>query len=191
MVKVTHNRLTQMAERLLAQEHAGFKAGRSAVEQIFNIHILIENTFSTVKICTITLLTSKVFDSLARGAVAREAEIQHWTGHSPNHSVAVRPFWNLCSAQWKNGRALSYDSGSAKELGLCKARCPYLTFKHVWSFKSLYFTYLQFNLYIVSFEVIKSVQSNNCHHIWQLKQILNTTAKFISKYFEIDGNKHR
>lgn len=77
MVKVTHNRLTRMAERLLAQEHAGFKAGRSAVEQIFNILILIENTFSTVKICTITLLTSKVFDSLARGAVAREAEIQH------------------------------------------------------------------------------------------------------------------
>ena len=42
MLRVILNRLTPKAEELLSEEQAGFRAGRSTVEQIFNVRILIE-----------------------------------------------------------------------------------------------------------------------------------------------------
>ena len=42
MLRVILNRLTQQAEELLAEEQAGFRAGRSTVEQIFNCRLIIE-----------------------------------------------------------------------------------------------------------------------------------------------------
>ena len=42
MLRVLLNRLKTQAEEILAEEQAGFRAGRSTVEQIFNCRILIE-----------------------------------------------------------------------------------------------------------------------------------------------------
>ncbi|GFR71232.1 endonuclease-reverse transcriptase [Elysia marginata] len=42
MLRVILNRLKPKAEEILAEEQAGFRAGRSTVEQIFNCRILIE-----------------------------------------------------------------------------------------------------------------------------------------------------
>ena len=42
MLKVILNRLKPQAEEIIAEEHAGFKAGRSTTEQIFNLRILCE-----------------------------------------------------------------------------------------------------------------------------------------------------
>ena len=42
MLRVILNRLKSQAEELLSEEQAGFRAGRSTVEQIFNCRILIE-----------------------------------------------------------------------------------------------------------------------------------------------------
>lgn len=42
MLKIILNRLKPIAEELLAEEQAGFRAGRSTVEQIFNCRVLIE-----------------------------------------------------------------------------------------------------------------------------------------------------
>ena len=42
MLRVILNRLKSKAEELLAEEQAGFRAGRSTVEQIFNCRVLIE-----------------------------------------------------------------------------------------------------------------------------------------------------
>lgn len=42
MLRVILNRLKKEAEEHLAEEQAGFRAGRSTVEQIFNCHILME-----------------------------------------------------------------------------------------------------------------------------------------------------
>ena len=36
------NRLKQQAEKIIAEEQAGFRAGRSTTEQIFNLQILCE-----------------------------------------------------------------------------------------------------------------------------------------------------
>ena len=40
MLKVILNRLKPQAEKLIAEEQAGFRAGRSTTEQIFNLCIL-------------------------------------------------------------------------------------------------------------------------------------------------------
>ena len=42
MLKITLNRLKPQAEKIIAEEQAGFKAGRSTTEQIFNPRILCE-----------------------------------------------------------------------------------------------------------------------------------------------------
>ena len=42
MLKVILNRLKPQAEELIAEEQAGFRAGRSTTEQIFNLRILCE-----------------------------------------------------------------------------------------------------------------------------------------------------
>ena len=40
MLKVILNRLKPQAEKIIAKEQAGFRAGRSTTEQIFNLRIL-------------------------------------------------------------------------------------------------------------------------------------------------------
>ena len=42
MLKTILNRLKPRVEKILAEEQAGFRAGRSTTEQIFNLHILCE-----------------------------------------------------------------------------------------------------------------------------------------------------
>ena len=42
MLKIILNRLKLQAEKIIAEEQAGFRAGRSTTEHIFNLHILCE-----------------------------------------------------------------------------------------------------------------------------------------------------
>ena len=42
MLKIMLNRLKPQAEKVIAEEQAGFRAGRSTTEQIFNLRILCE-----------------------------------------------------------------------------------------------------------------------------------------------------
>ena len=41
-LKIILNRLKPQAEKIIAEEQAGFRAGRSITEQIFNLRILCE-----------------------------------------------------------------------------------------------------------------------------------------------------
>ena len=43
MLKIIPYRLKPQAEKIIAEEQAGFRAGRSTTEQIFNLRILCEN----------------------------------------------------------------------------------------------------------------------------------------------------
>ena len=45
MLKVILNRLKPQAEEIIAEEQAGFRAGRSTTEQIFNLRILCVKYF--------------------------------------------------------------------------------------------------------------------------------------------------
>ena len=42
MLKIILNRLKPQAEKIIAEEEAGFRAGRSTTEQIFNLRILCD-----------------------------------------------------------------------------------------------------------------------------------------------------
>ena len=42
MLKIILNRLKPQAEKIIAEEQAGFRAGKSTTEQLFNLHILCE-----------------------------------------------------------------------------------------------------------------------------------------------------
>ena len=42
MLKIILNRLKTEAEKIIAEEQAGFRPGRSTTEQIFNLRILCE-----------------------------------------------------------------------------------------------------------------------------------------------------
>ena len=42
MLKIILNRLKPQVEKIIAEEQAGFRAGRSTTEQIFNLRILCE-----------------------------------------------------------------------------------------------------------------------------------------------------
>ena len=42
MLKIILNRLKPQAEKIIAEEQAGFRAGGSSTEQIFNLRILCE-----------------------------------------------------------------------------------------------------------------------------------------------------
>ena len=42
MLKIIQNRLKPHAEKIIAEEQAGFRSGRSTTEHIFNLHILCE-----------------------------------------------------------------------------------------------------------------------------------------------------
>ena len=42
MLKIILNRLKPQAEKVIVEEQAGFRAGRSTTEQIFNLRILCE-----------------------------------------------------------------------------------------------------------------------------------------------------
>ncbi len=54
MLKIILNRLKPQAEKIVAEEQAGFRAGRSTTEQIFNLRILCENISSTSKTSTMS-----------------------------------------------------------------------------------------------------------------------------------------
>ena len=45
MLKIILNRLKPQAEKIIAEEQAGFRVGRSITEQIFNLRILCEKYF--------------------------------------------------------------------------------------------------------------------------------------------------
>ena len=53
-LKVILNRLKPQEEKIIAEEQAGFRAGRSTTAQLFNLQILCENIFSTSKTSTMS-----------------------------------------------------------------------------------------------------------------------------------------
>ena len=54
MLKSILNRLKPQAEKIIAEEQAGFRAGRSTTEQIFILRILCEKYLNTSKTSTMS-----------------------------------------------------------------------------------------------------------------------------------------
>ena len=65
MLKIILNRLKQQAEKITAEEQAGFRAGRSTAEQIFNLQILSEKYLQHQQdICHVFIDFKKAFDRI-------------------------------------------------------------------------------------------------------------------------------
>ena len=58
MLRVILNRLKSKAEELLSEEQAGFRAGRSTVEQISTVGSSLKNTYNIRRTCSIISSTS-------------------------------------------------------------------------------------------------------------------------------------
>ena len=64
MLKVTLNRLKPKAEKIIAEEQAGFRAGRSTTEQIFNLRILCEKYLQRQQTSTMSVDFKEAFDKI-------------------------------------------------------------------------------------------------------------------------------
>ena len=59
MLRFLLNRLKPQAEKIIKEEQAGFRAGRSTTEQIFNLEYFVRNTYNTSKAFTMSSWTSR------------------------------------------------------------------------------------------------------------------------------------
>ena len=70
MLKVILNRLKPQAEKVIAEEQAGFRAGRSTSEQIFNLRILCEKYLQHKQdLYHVFIDVKKVFDRVWHAAL--------------------------------------------------------------------------------------------------------------------------
>ena len=70
MLKIKLNRLKPQAEKIIAEEQAGFRAERSTTEQIFNLRILCEKYLQHQQdLYHVFIDFKKVFDRVWRAAL--------------------------------------------------------------------------------------------------------------------------
>ena len=80
MLKIILNRLQPQAEEIIAEEQAGFRAGRSTKEQIFNLRILCEREIpaaSAESLPCLHRLQEGLWQGMARSLMGNFEEIQH------------------------------------------------------------------------------------------------------------------
>ena len=69
MLKIILNRLKPQVEKIIAEEQAGFRAGRSTTEQIFNIHILCKKYLQRQQDLYHVFIDFKAFDRVWHAAL--------------------------------------------------------------------------------------------------------------------------
>ena len=80
MLKVILTRLKPQAEKIFAEEQAGFRAGRSTTEQIINLRILCEKYLPRLR-----RLQESLQQGLACSFVGNHEEVQHQGQLYPSH----------------------------------------------------------------------------------------------------------
>ena len=70
MLKIILNRLKPQAEKIIAEEQAGFRTGRSTTEQIFNLSIQCEKYLQHQQdLCHVFIDFKKAFDRVCHAAL--------------------------------------------------------------------------------------------------------------------------
>ena len=87
MLKIVLDRLEPHAEKIIAEEQAGFRAGRSITEQIFNVGILCEKYLQHQQNLYHVLhrLQEAPGHGLACSFVGSHEEVQHQHQPYPSH----------------------------------------------------------------------------------------------------------
>ena len=91
MLKIVLNRLKPQVEKIIADEQAGSRAGRSTTEQIFNLQILCEKFFQYQQnLYHVFIDFKKAFEGLECSFVGNHEEVQHQHQPYPSHQ---KPLW--------------------------------------------------------------------------------------------------
>ena len=87
MLKITLNRLKPQAEKIIAEEQAGYRAGRSTTEQIFNLRILCEKISPAPArpLPCLHRLQEGLRQDLACSFVSNHEDAEHQRQAYPNH----------------------------------------------------------------------------------------------------------
>ena len=92
MLKIILNRLKPQAEKIIAEEQAGFRAGRSTTEQIFNLRILCEKYLQHQQDLYYVFidLQKGLRQGLACRFVGNHEEVQHQHKPYPSHQKPLQ-----------------------------------------------------------------------------------------------------
>ena len=86
MLKIILNRLKPQAEKIIAKDQAGFRAGRSTTEEIFNLRILCEKYLQHQQdLYHVFIDFKKAFDRVWHAAFGLHEEAQHQHKPYPSH----------------------------------------------------------------------------------------------------------
>ena len=87
MLRIILNRLKPQAEKIIVEEQAGFRAGRSTTEQIFNLRMLCEKYLQQRQdLYHVFIDFKKAFDrGFACRFVGNHEEVQHQHQRYPSH----------------------------------------------------------------------------------------------------------
>ena len=91
MLKIILNRLKPQVEKIIAEEQAGIRAGRSTTEQIFNLRILCKKYLQHQQDLYHVFKDFKgLWQDLACSFVGNHEEVQHQHQPYPSHQ---KPLW--------------------------------------------------------------------------------------------------
>ena len=129
MLKIILNRLQPQAEEIIAEKQAGFRAGRSTTEQIFNLRILCEKYLQHQQnLYHVFVDFKKAFDR-----VWHEALWATMRKYNINASI-IRAIENLY-VQWQHRRMVqNYSRSSTKVSTLTNPLYHLPRENHVWGF---------------------------------------------------------
>ena len=111
MLKIILNRLKPQAEEIIAEEQAGFRAGRSTTEQIFNLRILCEKYLQHQQ--NLYHVFEGLWQGMARSLMGNYEEIQHQCQHHTSHWKSVWQGPECSPVQWQHRRMVQNFSRSS------------------------------------------------------------------------------
>ena len=120
MLKVILNRLKPQAEEIIAEEQAGFRAGRSTTEQIFNLRILCEKYLQHQQnLYHVFIDFKKAFDRVWHAALWATMRKCHWHPERDKgkrtevgHCNKLQVPWSSCFRWWLQTRSSLKDCTS-------------------------------------------------------------------------------
>ena len=111
MPKIILNRLKPQAEKIIAEEQAGFKAGTSTTEQIFNLRILCQKYLQHQKDLYHVFIDFKnAFDRVWHAALWATTKKSNISTKSPKTSITRPLVPSSLTAAWETGSEQQLES---------------------------------------------------------------------------------
>ena len=112
MLKIVLNRLKPQTKKIISEEQAGFRAGRSTTEQTINLRILCEKYLQHQKTSTMSSQTSRGLRQGLTCIFVGNQEVQHQRQPYPSHQTPLRQGDQCSPLQRQNRRLVPNNSWS-------------------------------------------------------------------------------